>query len=516
MARIWIKEAPDYLGQEINLYGWVDSRRDHGQIIFIDLRDKTGKIQIVFSPDKKELYNLAEKLRSEWVVEIKGRVNSRPENMQNPKIATGKIEIEAKDLMVISKAKPLPFEISNKVKIINEERRLKYRYLDLRSQRLQNNLINRHRIIKFIRDFLSERDFIEIETPILTKSTPEGARDYVVPSRLEPGKFYALPQSPQQYKQLLMVAGIERYFQIARCFRDEDTRGDRQPEFTQLDLEMDFPTQEDVLQLVEQLLKELIAKIYPEKKIKEFPFPRISYQEAMSKYQSDKPDLRESNSKKEKDPNELAFAFIIDFPLFEWKKEPSFAKATEGKEPPFAKATEGKEPSFAAEATASAAKAGKATKGDGRWGAVHHPFTKPKLEPGETIDQATERIKKDPKLPLAEQYDCVLNGNEIGGGSLRISEPKLLEVIFEILGHQPEEISLKFGHLLKAFKYGVPPHGGIALGLDRIIMLLQNEPSIREVIAFPKTGDGRDLMMGAPSPIDAKQLKELYLKTLNF
>lgn len=472
MARIWIKETPKHLNEEVQIYGWVDSRRDHGQIIFIDLRDKTGKIQVVFSPEKKEIYKLAEKLRAEWVIEIKGKVNSRPENMQNPKIATGKIEIEAEELKVVSEADALPFEISD-AKTVNEETRLKYRYLDLRSQRLRDNLINRHLIIKFIRDFLSARDFIEIETPILTKSTPEGARDYVVPSRLEPGKFYALPQSPQQYKQLLMVSGIERYFQIARCFRDEDTRGDRQPEFTQLDLEMDFPTQEDILQLIEQLFKELVTKIYPNKKIKEFPFPRITYQEAMDKYQSDRPDLRETNSKGEKDPDELAFAFVVNFPLFEWKKE------------------------------------------DKRWGAVHHPFTKPKIEPGETIEQAVQRIKKDPQLPLADQYDCVLNGNEIGGGSIRISEPELLEAIFQILGHQPEEISMKFGHLLKAFRYGTPPHGGIALGLDRIVMLLQDEPSIREVIAFPKTGDGRDLMMEAPSIIDEKQLKELHLKTLN-
>lgn len=473
MTRIWIQNTPNYLNQEISLYGWVDSRRDHGKIIFIDLRDKTGKIQVVFSPDKKEIYSLAQELRTEWVIEIKGKVNARPKNMQNLKIATGKIELEVQNLKILGEAKSLPFEISNNAQLINEETRLKYRYLDLRSPRLLNNLIYRYKIIKFIRDFLTDRDFIEVETPILTKSTPEGARDYVVPSRLEPGKFYALPQSPQQYKQLLMVAGVERYFQIARCFRDEDTRGDRQPEFTQLDLEMDFPEQEDILQLIEQLLKELVTTIYPEKKIKEFPFPRMPYQEVMDKYQTDRPDLRTVNAKGEKDPNELAFAFVVDFPLFEWKP------------------------------------------GDKRWGAVHHPFTRPKIEKEETLDQAITRIKKDPKTPFADQYDCVLNGNEIGGGSLRISEPKLLEAIFQILGHQPEDISMKFGHLLNAFQYGTPPHGGIAMGLDRIIMLLQNEPSIREVIAFPKTGDGRDLMMEAPSLIDEKQQKELHLKTLN-
>lgn len=469
MSRIWIKDTPQHLNKEINLYGWVNSRRNHGKIIFIDLRDKTDKIQVVFSPDKKEIYNLAEQLRSEWVVEIRGKVNSRPENMQNPKIPTGKIEIEAQGIKVLSESVALPFELSDGSKAVNEEIRLKYRYLDLRCQRLQKNLINRHKIIKFIRDFLSENGFIEIETPILTKSTPEGARDYVVPSRLEPGKFYALPQSPQQYKQLLMVAGLERYFQIARCFRDEDTRGDRQPEFTQLDLEMDFPTQEDILSLIENLFKQLIEKIYPEKKIKEFPFPRIRYQDAIEKYTSDKPDLR--NNKK--NSNELAFAFIVDFPLFEFKKE------------------------------------------EKRWGAVHHPFTRPKLEKDETIEQLIARIKKDPDKQFADQYDFVLNGYEIGGGSLRIHEPKLLETIFEILGHKPKEIAENFGHLIGAFRYGVPPHGGIALGLDRIAMIFQDESSIREVIAFPKTGDGRDLMMNAPAEVDEKQLKDLHIKTLN-
>jgi len=466
--RLWIKDTPQHINKEITLYGWVDSRRDHGKIIFIDLRDRTGKVQVVFSPDKKETYELSGNLRAEWVVEIKGIIKARPKSMENPKIPTGSIEIEATGLKILSQALTPPFDLSTDGKDVKEEVRLKYRYLDLRRERLSKNIIFRHKIIKFIRDFLSDDGFVEVETPILTKSTPEGARDYIVPSRLDPGKFYALPQSPQQYKQLLMVAGIERYFQIARCFRDEDTRGDRQPEFTQLDLEMDFPTQEDVLSLIENLFKQLVEKIYPEKKIKEFPFPRISYKDAMEKYKSDKPDLR----KNKKDPNELAFAFIVDFPLFEFKKE------------------------------------------EKKWGAVHHPFTRPKLEKDETIEQLIERIKKDPGKPFADQYDFVLNGYEIGGGSLRIHEPRLLETIFEILGHKKEDIAEKFGHLINAFKYGVPPHGGIALGLDRIVMILEDEPSIREVIAFPKTGDGRDLMMNAPSEVDDKQLKDLHIKTL--
>lgn len=468
MKRLWIKDTVNYLNQEVTLFGWVDRRRDHGKIIFIDLRDRTGVIQLVFTPANKEVYENAQKLRSEWVIAIKGKINQRPQEMVNPKISTGEIEIEVNELKILSQAKTPPFDISSDGKEVGEELRLKYRYLDLRRQRLKENIIDRFKVTKFIRDFLTEEGFIEVETPNLTKSTPEGARDYVVPSRLEPGKFYALPQSPQQYKQLLMVAGIERYFQIARCFRDEDTRGDRQPEFTQLDLEMDFPEEEDILQLIERLMKEMVEKIFPNKKIKEYPFPRLEYKEVMEKYQSDKPDLREN----ENDPNELAFAFIVNFPLFEWKES------------------------------------------ENRWDSVHHPFTRPKFKEGETIPQILERINREPQNVLAHQYDLVLNGYEIGGGSLRISEPELLEGIFKFLGHSPEAIQRKFGHLLEAFSYGAPPHGGIALGLDRIIMILKNEPSIREVIAFPKTGDGRDLMMNAPSEIDEKQLKELHLKIL--
>ena len=466
MERIWIKETQKYLNQEITLFGWVDSRRDHGKIIFIDLRDKTGIVQLVFTSYNKELYQEAEKLRSEWVIKVSGKVNLRPKEMMNPKILTGEFEIEVNNLEILSQAKTLPFDISSNGKEISEELRLKYRYLDLRRERLKENILERAKTIKFIRDFLSVKDFVEIETPNLTKSTPEGARDYVVPSRLEPGKFYALPQSPQQYKQLLMVSGFERYFQIARCFRDEDTRGDRQPEFTQLDLEMDFPAQDDVLSLVENMLKELVEKIYPEKKIQKFPFERLTYKEVIQKYQTDKPDLRKNKN----DPNELAFVFIVDFPLFEWKQS------------------------------------------ENRWDAVHHPFTRPQFKNGETIKELIERMKKEPQNILAHQYDLVLNGYEIGGGSLRINEPELLESVFEILGHLKESVNQKFGHLIEAFSFGAPPHGGIAIGLDRLIMILRNESSIREVIAFPKTGDARDLMMNAPSSLDEAQLKELHLK----
>ncbi len=466
MSRIWLKDINQYLNKEVTLYGWVYSRRDHGQLIFIDLYDRTGKAQLVFLPDSKGVHQQAEKLRSWWVIKIKGIVKERPKGMENDKIPSGKIEVEVREIEIISQAKTLPFTVTSSQQKVGEDLRLRYRYLDLRRERLYQNLKKRHQVNQFIRDYLTKEGFLEIETPLLTRSTPEGARDYIVPSRLEPGKFYALPQSPQQYKQLLMVAGMERYFQIARCFRDEDTRGDRQPEFTQLDLEMDFPSQENILALIENLLINLVKEIYPQKKITFSPFPRISYQEAISKYHSDRPDLR----KNKKDPDELAFCFVVDFPLFEWKEE------------------------------------------EKRWDAVHHPFTRPQFLSGETIKDAIQRIKKNPDKALAYQYDVVLNGLEIGGGSLRIHEAELLEAIFEIMGHQPEEIQEKFGHLMEAFSYGVPPHGGIALGLDRILMVLANEPSIREVIAFPKTGDGRDLMMHAPAEVDPQQLKELHLK----
>jgi len=459
MERILNSQTKNYLGQKVKVCGWVQNIRSHGKIIFIDLRDRTAILQVVFGTENEILYKECQKLRPEWVIEIEGTINERPAKMVNPKIETGQIELQPQSLKILSEAETLPLPIDTAGYEISEEKRLKYRYLDLRRERLQKNLILRNKVIQTIREFLLKEGFIEIETPILTKSTPEGARDFIVPSRLQPGKFYALPQSPQQYKQLLMVAGMEKYFQVAKCLRDEDPRGDRQAEFTQIDMEMSFFEQEDILNLVQKLFKDVVEKIVPEKRIAQFPFPKIKYQTAMEKYNSDKPDLRQDKN----NPEELAFAFVVDFPMFEWKKE------------------------------------------EKRWDAVHHPFTKPQTEDA-------EEIKKNPDKILACQYDVVLNGYEIGGGSLRIYKPKFLEAIFEIMGHKKEAIHQKFGHLLKAFEYGVPPHGGIALGIDRFLMILANEPSIREVIAFPKTGDNRDLMMAAPSEVDESQLKELKIK----
>jgi len=448
--------------------GWVHSRRDHGKLIFIDLRDRSGILQIVFPP---ELSASAGELRSEWVISIEGTINKRPEGMINKNIPFGTIELKAEKLEILNKAETPPFAVDTDGYELNEERRMKYRYLDIRRERMKNNLILRHKVVQFIRNFLSEKEFIEIETPILTKSTPEGARDYVVPSRISHGNFYALPQSPQQYKQLLMVAGMEKYFQIARCFRDEDSRGDRQPEFTQLDLEMSFPTQEDILGIIEELYIAMVKKVSPEKHISQIPFPRLTYKEVMEKYHSDKPDLRSARGGSALGgKDELAFAFINDFPAFEWKES------------------------------------------EKRWDAVHHPFTKTQNIENLEEKEFIKKLKKNPDKFLAHQYDVVCNGYEIGGGSIREHNPQILEAVFEIMGNKKEDIKEKFGHILEAFKYGVPPHGGIAMGIDRFAMILANEPSIREVIAFPKTGDGRDLMMNAPSAIDNQQLKELGLE----
>jgi aspartyl-tRNA synthetase len=458
--RTLIKDIVNKKREEVILNGWVDTRRDHGKLIFIDLRDRTGICQVVFLPSNAEVYAKAKDLRGEWVIELKGKVNERPKGMINDKIITGTVEIEALDLEILNQAKTLPIAIDQNGTEIGEDNRLKYRYIDLRRQRLQKNIRNRHQVNQFIRNFMTENDFVEIETPILTKSTPEGARDYVVPSRLQAGFFYALPQSPQQYKQLLMVAGFERYFQIARCFRDEDTRGDRQPEFTQLDLEMSFVKREDVMELNENLLIELVEKLYPEKKIQEKPFPRISYKEAREKYGTDRPDLRKDKN----DPNLLAFCWVIDFPFFE--------KTDEGK-----------------------------------WTFTHNPFSAPRPEFME--DLLNQRNVDD---IITTQYDIALNGWEIGGGSIRNHQSEALEAVFSIMGFTKERIHKNFGHMLEAFSYGTPPHGGIAWGLDRLMMILENEPNIREVITFPKTGDGRDLMMDAPSEIEEKQLKELHIK----
>lgn len=460
MKRIFSAEVIKYIGSEVTVAGWVATVRSHGKLLFIDLRDMAGQVQIVFgSQQSPDIIKLASTLRPEWTIEVTGHVQRRPAGMENSNIETGSVEIAAAELRVLSVANTLPFAIDTVGYEISEEKRLKYRYLDLRRERLHRNLQVRQRVIQHMREFLQNESFIEVETPILTKSTPEGARDFLVPSRLQEGKFYALPQSPQQYKQLLQVAGMERYFQIARCFRDEDPRADRQAEFTQLDIEMSFIDQEDILDLVERLYGGIIQKIFPEKRFTQLPFPRIKYKDVMEKYQSDKPDLR----KNKEDSNELAFAFVVDFPMFEWKES------------------------------------------EKRWDAMHHPFTRPQVED-------IEKLKKNPGDTLAFQYDFVLNGYEIGGGSLRSFRPGVLEAVFEIMGHKKPEIRERFGHLLDAFSYGVPPHGGIAPGIDRFLAIVLNEPNIREVIAFPKTGDSRDLMMGAPATVSKDQLKELNLK----
>ena len=454
MKRTLTKETPEKVGEKIKLEGWVQTRRDHGKLVFLDLRDRAGIVQVVFKASKE-----VDPVRSEWVVRIEGEVKERPENMKNPDLPTGTIEIAATKLTVLSKAKTLPFDIEKDGYDINEEKRLQYRYLDLRRPRMQRNLKMRNLSLQYIRESLLKEEFVEVETPIISKSTPEGARDYLIPSRLYPGKFYALPQSPQQYKQLLSVGGVERYFQIARCFRDEDPRADRQPEFTQLDIEMSFADQEEILQLLERLYTGLIHELFPEKSIQKSPFPRFSYKEVMEKYHSDKPDLRKDKNNR----NELAFAFIVDFPMFEWKER------------------------------------------EKRWDAMHHPFTRPQTED-------IEEIKKHPERILAFQYDLVLNGYEIAGGSLRTYKPAMLQTVFEIMGNKTKDIREKFGHLLEAFEYGVPPHGGIASGIDRFFAILLNEPNIREVIPFPKTGDAQDLMMKAPSEVSPEQLKELHIK----
>ena len=455
-----IIDVPESLNSDVELCGWIDVRRDHGKLIFFDMRDKSGKVQLVIPPSDKVVHEIASTLRPEWVVKIKGIVNPRPEAMKNPKEGpAGEIEVKVSDIEIISEAKTPPFEIATDGYEVGEDVRMKYRYVDIRRARMMNNLTKRSQVTKFIRDFLIEKSFIEVETPSLSKSTPEGARDYLVPSRVEPGKFYALPQSPQQYKQLLMVGGIERYFQIARCFRDEDTRGDRQPEFTQLDLEMSFVEAKDVITLNEELLIKIVQVLYPEKKIQQIPFPYLTYKEAMEKYGTDRPDLR---SDKE-DPNLLAFCWVVDFPFFE--------KTDEG------------------------------------WTFTHNPFSAPKPEYTELLLE-----KKDVGNILTTQYDVVVNGWEIGGGSIRNHKPEALQTVFEIMGFEEERIRSNFGHMLEALSYGAPPHGGIAWGFDRLMAILNNEPNIREVIVFPKTGDARDLMMDSPSELEPRQLKELHLE----
>lgn len=456
--RILSSEMSKFVGKYITMAGWVNIRRDHGKLIFIDLRDKDGLAQVVFLPSSKA-HSLAHKLRSEYVVTIKGKINKRPKGLENKKIISGDVELEAFELEILNESKTTPFEIDKSTSEINEESRLKYRYLDLRSERMKNNIIMRNKIISFMCNYLQKEKFVQIETPYITKGTPEGAREFIIPSRLHAGNFFVLPQSPQQFKQLLMVSGFEKYFQIARCFRDEDPRGDRQPEFTQLDIEMSFIDQNDILEIIEKMLIELVKQLYPKKKITKIPFPRFKFNEVMHKYKSDKPDTRVNKN----DPDELGFCWVIDWPLFE-KSE-----------------TEKKLVS------------------------VHHPFTRP-------CEKDIKKLDKKPLEVMGLIHDIVLNGYEVGGGSIRIHEKDLQNKVFEILGLSSDEIKNRFGHILRAFEYGAPPHGGIASGIERLVMILQNEPSIREVIAFPKTGDAQDLMMGAPSELPFQQLNEAHIE----
>ncbi len=572
----------EHAGQTVTLAGWVHRRRDHGNLIFIDLRDRWGITQIVFNLDvSPEVHAIARDIRMEYVVWVKGTVQQRPPGLENPDLATGQIEVIIQEARILNPAKTPPFYINEDLPV-EEALRLRYRYLDLRRQRMQRNLVMRHQVVKSIRDFLSNEGFIEVETPILFKSTPEGARDYLVPSRVHPGKFYALPQSPQQLKQLLMVAGYERYFQIARCFRDEDQRGDRQPEFTQLDLEMSFVDRDDVMGIIERLYTSIIEQVSP-KKLLFKPFPRLSYQDVMDRFGTDRPDLRfglelanisdivarsdyrvfsetvasgglvkglavpgaASYSRKQldeltalvkefgakglawlalpeegeirssfakflgddqvqaiinrlagkpgdlllfvadrpeitneslsrlrnslgdrlglRDPNVLALCWIIDFPFVMWNAE------------------------------------------ENRWDPSHHLFTAP-------MDEDIPLLDAEPGKARGKQYDLVCNGYEIAGGSIRIHRRELQEKVFDLIGLSLEAAREQFGHMLEAFEYGTPPHGGIATGIDRFVMLLASEPNIREVIAFPKSQNAADLMAGTPSPVSPDQLEILHLK----
>lgn len=462
MSRYLALEVVGRVGEVVTIKGWVNARRDMGKIAFFDVRDRSGIVQVVGVPSQLDdaSKERMKGIRLEYCVAITGTVQPRQPGQENPDMPTGAIELLASSIEVLNESLTPPFAVSEDTSSVSEDLRLTYRYLDLRSARMQRNIRLRDKVISFFRDYLHQEGFVEIETPYLTKGTPEGAREFLVPSRIHPGSMYVLPQSPQQFKQLLMVGGMERYFQIARCFRDEDQRGDRQPEFTQLDLEMSFVEQEDVLNLIEDMMIKLVQTVTPEKRIQQVPFPRLSYAEAMEKYGSDKPDLREDKN----DPNLLAFAWVLDFPFFEKTDE-------------------------------------------GGWTFTHNPFSAAKPEHREWL-MNKERIGEI----LTTQYDIVLNGYEAGGGSIRNHQPEALRRVLEIMGMTAEEIESQFGHMLRAFEYGAPPHGGIAPGIDRIVMILANEPNIREVIPLPKTGDARDLLMAAPSPLPEARLRDVHIR----
>jgi len=572
-----------HVGSEVTLAGWVNRRRVQGGINFVDLRDRFGVVQIVTDQAVfPKIHQALEMVRSEWVIQVQGTVRLRPVGLANPNMPTGEVEVLANNLKVLNQAKTTPITIS-KEEDENEEIRLRYRYLDLRRERMRKNITLRHQVIKFIRDYLDNKGFLEIETPILFKTTPEGARDYLVPSRIYPGEFYALPQSPQQLKQLLMVAGMERYFQIARCFRDEDQRGDRQPEFTQLDLEMSFVEREDIMQLIEEMFTKMVDQVAPGKRLFQSPWPRFTYKEAMQRFGKDNPDVRFGMELQ--DITELAgksgfqvFENAVttgghirginapglgDYSRKQLDDLTEYVKKYGAKGLAYvAITTTGEQRSSFAkfakpEVLESILKAMNAKQGDlllfiadkpaivfevlgrlriflaermgivdkdilafcwvidfpfvvwneeeKRWDPSHHLFTSPMPEDIPLLDV-------DPGRARGQQYDLVLNNYEVGGGSIRIHERLLQEKVFKLIGLDPDVARERFGHMLEAFEYGTPPHGGIAPGIDRICMILADEPNIREVIAFPKSQTARDLMANAPSQAEPNQLKELHIK----